>query len=331
MRILLSALWGWIVILFISLGLAYWASLPEANQIGKSPTQNIERNSIHVVELSLHGGTTVAERGRERSEQWWIRTSFGTSDEDSAATAAPKFSRFLASEKFTEYLRMLGKFPAQREIGLLADSSLSEFGFINTSNILRLNNKNGQALAEFLIGRQPYGARSFYVMRKSDKKVFLVGADLVDDMAKPQARFFERDVSKMKLEKAKMVRITMAENVRSFVRRSQDDRGTPQWADESAQGQVIPGLGQWLEKFSEIKAATYADDDLLDSLRRVQPVFKLSMVDDKNRSENFEMRSIGRNGATEFYLTSEFSSWPVKVATARAENLVRDLPPLLQN
>jgi hypothetical protein len=326
-----SGVYTWLGVMFVSLGLAYWASVPQNNQTGKSPTQNIDPNSIGNVELSLGGVTTVADKDVKDDRRWWIKTDVKPSPGLASGNLPESSSKFLASEKFADYLVLLGKLPAQREIGLIPEGSLSDFGFSNANNWLRIKSNKGELMGAFQIGKQPYGARSFYVMRNADRKIFLIGADLIDDLLKPEARFFERDISRISLQSAKKVRIVMSGNVKVFSKMANDNLGTSQWADESMQGQVLPAVGLWLEKFFEVRAAAYADDELMGKLSRLSPAVELSITDDKGRGEKFEIRSINLTGQTEFYVTSDFLSWQVKVATARAENLVRDLSPILRN
>jgi hypothetical protein len=283
------------------------------------------------VELSFNGVKTLAEREETKDDRWWISTNASAPSESAAPDAPLPQSRFLASEKFTGYLEVLGKLPAQRDLGVITDASLGDFGLLNPENWLRIKNAKGDIIAGFTIGKQPYGARSFYVMRAADRKVFLIGSDIIDDLLKPEARFFERNVSKMPMQNSRKARILMAGKVKSFVRITQDDRGVSQWADEAAPGQVIPAVGAWLETFFEIRSAAYADDSLRAKLYGLSPTFEVALLDEKGRSEKIEIRSIALNGRTEFYVASDFLAWPVKVATARVENLIRDLPSLLQN
>lgn len=331
MKRIFSGLWIWVGVMLLSLGLAYWASLPQSNQGRKNLTQNVDPRSIGSVELSLNGFKTLAEREATKDDRWWIRANSSTPSESAAPDAPLPQSRFLASEKFTGYLEVLGKLPAQRDLGVITDGSLGDFGLPNTENWLRIKNVKGEIIAEFTVGKQPYGARSFYVMRAADRKVFLIGSDIIDDLLKPEARFFERNITKIPMQNSRKTQILMAGKVKSFVRMTQDDRGVSQWADEAAQGQVIPSVGAWLEKFFEIRAAAYADDDVRAKLRELSPTLEVVLLDEKGRSEKIEIRSIALNGRSEFYVVSDFLGWPVKVATARAENLIRDLPPLLQN
>ncbi len=331
MKSIFSGLWIWVGGMLVSLGLAYWASLPQSNQGRKNPTQNVDPRSIGSVELSLHGVKTLAEREGNKDDRWWISTNASAPSESSAPDAPLPQSRFLASDKFTGYLEVLGKLPAQRDLGVITDGSLGDFGLPNAENWLRIKNAKREIVAEFNVGKQPYGARSFYVMRTADRKVFLIGSDIIDELLKPEARFFERNITKMPMQSSRKTQILMAGKVKSFVRMTQDDRGVSQWADEAAPGQVIPAVGAWLEKFFEIRAAAYADDGVRAKLSELSPTFEVALLDEKGRSEKIEIRSIALNGRTEFYVASDFLAWPVKVATARVENLIRDLPPLLQN
>ena len=331
MRLIFSKLSLWFIAMFIALGLAYWASVPKTNLQGKMPTQNLAVASITKVELGFEQSTVVAERNPDDASRWWIVVNAKGGANTKGELEPNAISKFLASERFFDYINQIGKFPALRDLGDLPQDRLGDFGLLEKRGSLKIFNSKSEVIAEFNIGKQPYGARSYYVLRNSDKKVLLIGSDLIDDLAKPEARFFERNISKIGFSELRKVKFSMNGRERSFVRMSQGQDVGIQWADEAAQSQAIPALGLWLEKMGELKAAAYADDKTSVKLSSITPSVEFTVTDLKNRVEKFEIRALQSEDQIEYYILTSYLGWPAKVATARAENLVKDLPQILQN
>lgn len=329
MKSVFSGLWIWFLFMCASLGLVYWASLPQDPKTAKRSTHNIDKKMIAFVHLSLNGLSTFAEKDQQREARWWIRTDTGLAAERQGESSSSTPSKFLASERFDEYLALVSKLPALRDIGEVDETKRHDFGFANESNWLKLKNDKQELLAELIIGKQSYGARSYYLMRKSDRRVFLVSSDLIEDFSKPESRFFERKITSVSLQDAKSVKFSMSGKFKSYVRLADGSGGEIQWAGESTPGAPVPAVTIWLEKFLDLKAARYADDSLEESLRTLPATMELVLGGDKGDFEKFQIKSIGSDDRVEFYLISSYLSWPVKVATARVENLMKDLPSLL--
>lgn len=329
MKSVFSGLWAWVLFMVASLGLVYWASLPQDQKTAKRSTHEIDKKTIAIVHLSLNGNSTLAEKTQHGEPRWWIKTNTGSADERQGESSNSAPSKFLASERFNEYLDLVSKLPALRDIGEVDETKRGDFGFSNETNWLKLKNDKRELLAELIIGKQSYGARSYYLMRKSDRRVFLVSSDLIEDFSKPEARFFERKITSVSLQDTKRVKFSMSGKLKSYVRLADGGGGETQWADESKPGAPVPAVAIWLEKFLDLKAARYADDSLEERLRTLPATMELVLGGDKGDFEKLQIKSMGSDDRVEFYLISGYLSWPVKVATARVENLMKDLPPLL--
>lgn len=331
MRLMLGRLKVWFIVMFGALGLAFWASLPKSNLQGKTPTQNLSIGSINRVELIIDQSAVVARRSIDGAARWWIEVNPKPAVNQGQEQAFESTSKFIASERFSDYLIQLGKFPAQRELGDVPADRLTDFGLMEKKGSLKIFNSKEEIMAEFAIGKQPYGARSYYVSRNLDGKVLLVGADLIDDLAKPEAKFFERNITKIEFSELREVKFSINGKERRFVRMPQGQDSGIQWADEAAPTQAIPALSLWLEKMGEVRAAAYADDQLSARLSGLEPSLEVIVIDSKSRTEKIEIRTVSNKEQTEYYLITSYLGWPVKVASARAENLLKDLPQILQN
>lgn len=329
MKTLVNSISMWLLIMFASLGLAYWASIPKGADAGQRATQNLVVDSMERVELSFGGRTVEASRENKTSSRWWIVNNNVESADGGAKEQPEKKSRFLASDKFADYLRLISTFPVMREIGSIGVDKLNSFGLDAPSGSIVVKSASG-VLVEFSIGKQPYGARSYYVMRASDKKVFLIASDLIDDFLKPEARFFERRVSVDALDLAQSIAVTMGEKTKTFVRLNPSDSRASQWAEKGSQTPV-PAIGTWLEKFSEIRAASYVDDELQTSLKGRPPSLSVQSIDKKGNAHAVALFMVLASDKSEYYVVSDFLGWPVKVASARSENILKDAQLFFQN
>lgn len=329
MKTLVNSIGVWLLIMFGSLSLAYWASIPKGADAGQRATQNLVVDSMERIELSLGGRTVEASREKQTSSRWWITNNTVEAADDATKEQPEKKSRFLASDKFVDYLRLISTFPVIREIGSVAVDKLTSFGLDAPSGSIVVKSASG-VMVEFSIGKQPYGARSYYVMRASDKKVFLVAADVIDDLLKPEARFFERRVSVDGLDLAQSIAVTMDGKTKTFVRLNPADSRTSQWAEKGSQTPV-PAIGTWLEKFSEVRAASYVDDEVQASLKGRPPSLSVQSIDKKGNAHSVALFMVLASDKSEYYVMSDFLGWPVKVASARSENILKDAQLFFQN
>jgi hypothetical protein len=329
MKTLVNSISLWLLIMCASLSLAYWASIPKGADAGQRATQNLVVDSMERVELSLGGRTVEASRENKTSFRWWIVNNTVDAPEGVVQDPSGDKSRFLASDKFMDYLRLMSTFPVLREIGAIASDKLNSFGLDAPSGSIVVKSASG-VMVEFSLGKQPYGARSYYVMRASDKKVFLVAADVIDDFLKPEARFFERRVSLDALELAQSIAITMDGKTKTFIRLNPSDGRTSQWAEKGSQTPV-PAIGTWLDKFSEIRAASYVDDEVRTSLSSRPPNLSVQSIDKKGNSHSVALFMISASDKAEYFVMSDFLGWPAKVASARSENVLKDAQLFFQN
>ncbi len=329
MKTLANSILMWFLVMVLSLSLAYWASTPKGVDAGQRTTQNLAIDAIDRLELSLGGRRVEASRESKTSSRWWIVNNTVESADVEMQQQPEKKSRFLASEKFIEYLQLISTFPVIRELGRIDGDKLNPFGLDAPVGSIVVKSASG-VMAEFAVGKQPYGARSYYVMRASDKNVFLVGADLVDDFLKPEARFFERRVSIDPLESSQSITMTLAERTKTFVRLNQSDSRSAQWAESGSQTPV-PAIATWLEKFSEIRAASYADEVVKQALSDRPPNLTLQSIDRNGKIHSVALFMDPASGKSEYFIMSDFLGWPVKVASARSENLLKDAQLFFQN
>ena len=319
----------------VCLGLAYWASLPKAEKSeGQVALVKFDVANVSAVELSDAQVEVRAWRRKENPDQWWISfedkgqkgAAVAESGRDAEADSASE--KFIASDHFLDYLRQIAEFSALRDLGSVGSERLGEFGLDKPSKNLVVRDLANNVLLKLQIGKQLYASRSFYAEKDQDKKVLVVSSEVITDLEKPQGRFYQRMITRRNLEEVLSVSINSGGKSKKFVRDKSAAGALSEWVINVAGGEKAPGFTTWFEKFGGLKAALYASDQLQDRLAKMPPILVLE-VDDAGSKEVVEVRQMTSDDKEEYWLTSGFLGWHVKVATARAETLIKDLPQIL--
>ena len=173
----------WAFILFLSLGLAYWASIPVSEtSTSKVAIVTIPESTISTIELSAPDSKVLAKRRSDINDRWWISSERkGQAASAGQIESSATNERFMASAKFKDMLAQLSPFQALRVIGKVSDEQLQEFGLRDSLKSMIIKDSAGASPLSLLIGKQLYGSRNHYVLNQADQKVLLVSGDFIND------------------------------------------------------------------------------------------------------------------------------------------------------
>lgn len=320
----------WALALCGALGLSYWASLPQAETAGKFFSQQLDVAKIEQIELISSKATFTAFKNSDQLGRWWIEILRKSLKDKVGGEIEQGPVRFLASERFNEYLQELSKLPVIRDIGVVAEDRLNEFGLREPDGTLVIKNSGTELSVELLVGKQLFGSQSIYIMRKSDNRILLVDADLITDLTNPESRFFERRVVDSPIQEAEVIVVSSADKQVKMRRSKQDANGVVQWVSSLDLSKDIEGAGAWVEQLARLKAAKYADKATQDKLVGSPTVFEAVVTYAEGRSRKIEVRQVKNGSDSEFYVWSDFLQCHVKVATALTENLIKELPQIFR-
>lgn len=323
----------WAFILFLSLGLAYWASIPVSEtSTSKVAIVTIPESTISTIELSAPDSKVLAKRRSDINDRWWISSERkGQAASAGQIESSATNERFMASAKFKDMLAQLSPFQALRVIGKVSDEQLQEFGLRDSLKSMIIKDSAGASLLSLLIGKQLYGSRNHYVLNQADQKVLLVSGDFINDFEKPELRVFERSISAISPEEIQTTLISAGGKSKKFSHTKRDSKGALVWTVEGGSGDPVAIASTWFDKFAQLKAAMYATDAEEVSLNSIPALFELEINGVGTATETIQVRKRMNAGSTEFWLTGSYLKWNVKVAATRAEVLEKDLHQLLGN
>jgi hypothetical protein len=326
-----AGLTRWYIVTILSLGAAYWASLPSREPRGGSLTvASLDRSrikSLKVTSKALTVEASVNEKGR-----WWIttsRTAPANPAGGGAATAVGGENQtFAASAKFGDILSGFSPMAAVRELGVLSGDKLKDFGFGPDNRSVQVNAADGQTLLDLKIGGGLYGSRSAYVMNLSDQKVWLVSGEWLSDLEKPEANYFERSLTTPDAGEVTGAEVRVGDRFRRFEHTRRDEKGAILWV-AAGEDKADSAASVWFSRFEQLKAALYADAEQAHHLATLPPLFTVKMFTTQNSEEALTFLKKTSDGQAEYWVFSGYLGAYVKVATTRAESLERDVAALV--
>lgn len=323
----------WSIVVLASLGAAYWASLPVSDKAAaKVSVVSLGEAKLSVIELVSNTTNVQFTKRADIGDRWWVTVERKNQNGLPGEAEKPATKdRFLASPKFKDMLAQFSPFQALRVIGAANDQQLQEFGLKDPKKSLVVKDTAGGVQLSLAIGSQLYGSRNYYVLNQLDKKVLLVAGDLINDLEKPDLRVFERGFTSISPEEIQAGKVTSGAKSRAFGHTRRDDKGVLIWTADGGDGSAVPQAGSWFDKFFQLKGAVYASDEEQASLAQLPILFEVKIDGPGAASELVQVRKRPGTPAAEYWLTSAYLNWHVKVAATRGEILEKDLVQLWGN
>jgi hypothetical protein len=295
---------------------------------------NFEPSKIGSVELTAEELTVTASRRQDLTGRWWIdinRKPARQESKDTAAAVDPPAAkeRFMASIKFDEMLALFSPFQALRVIGKPDSEQLKDFGLDTSAKSLVIKDLSDAVMLSLKVGKQLYGSRNVYVMNQADQSVMLVTGDFVTDFEKPELRVYERAISRLPMEEVQAASVTAGGKTRRFSHLKRDSKGVLLWTPEGGDGTPVAAAASWFDRFDHLKAATYATIDEQERVSSLAVLFAVDVTGSGTAVDRIEVRKLTNAGKDEYWLTSGFLGWHVRVAATRAEALTKDLPQMM--
>jgi hypothetical protein len=330
---------GWMLCLLLALAGAYFASLPRRATVeGQVAVVSLDQSKV--ASLMMTGANFKVYARQKSPGRWWIeyersnvKESKPLQDQSSSSAAshgeAGNGEAFLASPRFKDIISALMPMTAVRRVGVIEDKQRSDFGLADGVRSFEVLDADGVKLLALDVGKSLYGSRNLYIMNRADRNVYLVSGDWLSDFEKPELRFYERNLSAIPAEELQASTVIQNGKERRFSHTKRDAKGVLIWTPESGDETAGVNAGVWFSKFEQLKAATYATDTRENELKALPILFEVELVGLGSAQERVQVRKAQFGNQNEYWVTSSFLGWHVKVANTRAEVLERDIARLL--
>ncbi len=310
-------------VFILSLGLAYWASLPTSNKAEqRQAVLSLSAGQIGGVDFS--SSEIKVSIKQNESKKWWIET-------DKAGVK----DRFLSSNKIQDVLAQFNPLEAVRVIGEVKDDGLAEYGLKDSTKSLSVVDAKGDVQLTLKIGKQAFGTRNVYVQESKNNKVLLMSGDIIGDVERPETKLFERTMTNVVMDEVQKASLELgqATKVRKFAHTKRDDKGATLWTDEAAEGATVVSAKSWFERLDRVRIVSFATSEEVALLDKDPVLFAVDLESAAAKDRLIFKKRAGastpQGPVTEYFVNSAFLGVWAKVASTRLEPLEKDLATVL--
>lgn len=325
-----SELKWFVLLLVVSYGVAYWASIPdEGSKTEKFTVFTVEPKSIE--SLSYVEDKLEVKIAKRSGQGYWV--DFTKTEEpkspptggDEGAPGTPKQTTetFLASNKISEVFGEFNPFEARRLLGKLSDVSSEEFGFGEGAAKMTLVAKG--KTWEFEIGKKSYGSRFQFVYEKSNDRVMLVDGKAIETLARANVRLYERKFVGFELDDVTEVTVKTAKGQKVMSHTQRDAKGNLLWSLAGGDGTPKPVYKSWMDKIDRLMLMHYVEQSEVSGIQK-SAVFEIEFKKGGAVLDTARFfKSQGVDGTTDYWVTSKHLESFAKLHKNRMEPIVKDL------
>ncbi len=298
-------LFGYGLLLAVSLGGAYYASLPQADQskgeeIVFSPSQNvISQLSFKSKNASL---TATRREGDGRYLLTWVK------GEKPAEV-------YLGNKKFNELLKSFTPFIASRVLTDLPKDQKNDFGLKESEDLLTLTDKSG-AVYSLVLGKKGYGGDSRFAEEKDgQKRVMIVDGRGFDSLGRSNVAHFDRDVTSFDPQDATSAELVKAGKTLTVLQKARGSEGALVWTLEDEKPNA--SLQTWMERVQKLRIINYSEP------KEVKPASLLTIRYKKGQTE-LDVVEVLKDGVR-FWAKSTYLGGTAEIDGSKLESLEKDL------
>lgn len=163
--------------------------------------------------------------------------------------------RFLASDKFDEYVAGLTPLRASRSLGVVPKEKFSEFGFDKVGTYIDLTCGNQKITLE--VGERTYGTGKRYVRDQKSGQVYLFEGAFVQDLQSAEYKFMQKELHAFTLADVDEAQVVAAGAVRKLVQRNRQIKEQARWVDAAEPDTRNELFANWFDRVSRLKVREY--------------------------------------------------------------------------
>ncbi|MBF0440724.1 MAG: DUF4340 domain-containing protein [Oligoflexales bacterium] len=341
------------MLLAVSLGLAYYASLPldKDSEVNKAWT-SIEKETIQKIALNTKT-QNISVRSNADGKGFWIDqvTRIEKADKKEAdkkeadkKEADKKEAEeikigFKANENIKELFDFLNPLRVVRVLGDIDSLNKNDFGLNDSKRMFSVFQKDGKE-TNFTIGSPSYGSRNVYIVDNQRKKVLLVDGSIFEKLEQSESMYFERRLFDFEMKDIVKVEVTFNEKPSTWIHTDRDEKGALVWKNEKDKTKVVSSFQNWLDKIQKFFVVKYADEPSSKELENVKPFLEVAFYTSSGgKVESLVFKKLQpvsgsslkddktvEKEKTSYWIRSGFNGSYGQVNSGRGEAFEKDLP-----
>lgn len=161
-----------------------------------------------------------------------------------------------------DVVSFLSPLRAVRDLGVVAQENLGEYGLIQSAITLEIELQNGERQPAFQVGIRNFGTRYHFVKDKLTGNVYLVDGSILDVMAQAKTRLFERNLLASDVATANRVEVKLKgkKGIVTYILTKDgfDPQGEVSWQFKGGKDlSANTKANTWLDKISKLYGVKY--------------------------------------------------------------------------
>ncbi len=296
-------------LLLLSLGGAYWASLPTADkgqgeQAVFSPSQDLVKS----VKFSTKDVSLTAERraGDGRYVMQWQR-------------GEGKPESFLSNSKFADLIKTFNPVTAKRILTGITSDQRSEFGLTDAVEKLELVDGSDNKY-EVLLGKRGYGGETRFAEEVTGtKRILTIETRLVDGLSRANVNYFDHDVVSFEMNEVTSATIISGDKSLSVLQKARGADSSLSWTLEDEKNN--PSLQTWMDRIAKLAVISYSSPESQEKLRSI---IKVAYKRGSTGLDEVELLHDGNK----FYARSTYLGMIAELEGSKLETVEKDLSTL---
>lgn len=215
---------------------------------------------------------------------------------------------FLASAKFTDFVKGLAPLRAMRGLGEIPKDKFAQFGFDKVGTYFRMQCGGHKVALD--VGGKTFGASDSYVRDPKTKQSYLFPGQTFNDLQSAQFKFMQSDLSTVAPADADEAVIKAKDRERKLLHRNRAIKEEAVWVDSAAPDKRNELFGTWFQRLDRLKVKSFLDDgkqpgsDLQIEASAPKPVMSIEYKVDGKPKDSLELVRVDTKQGNFYYARS---------------------------
>lgn len=291
-----SQLSGYVALLVIALGAAYYASNP--TEVKGDMAQEWFSVKPSEIKAIRYQDAKVEVTIEPMDFGYWVNVNEKKKQAD--GTEKDEHEAFKASPEMKSVEEELNPFMALRTIGSAKGQNLADYGLQELDKKLVVESKSGSPLT-LALGKKSYGSRDSFVLDETKQEVILASGLFLDQVRNARTRLFERDVVKVEDDRVKKATVTMGGKSARWDHSERDASGGLIWRDDKEGATAQAAYRNWVDKVYKTKVMSFPSLEEQKRIATLKPFLEITFSGDRGEIDKV---IYVKEGEDKYYATS---------------------------
>jgi hypothetical protein len=236
---------------------------------------------------------------------------------------------FLASAKFSEFVKGLAPLRAMRGLGEIPKDKFAQFGFDKVGTYFRMECGGHKVALD--VGGKTFGAADSYVRDPKTKQSYLFNGQAINDLQSAQFKFMQSDLTKVAPADADEAVIKAKDRERKLLHRNRAIKDQAVWVDATAPDKRNELFGTWFQRLDRLKVKSFLGDgkqpgsDLQIEAEAPKPVLSIEYKVDGKPKDTLELVRVDTKQGNFYYARSQATRRWVSLYDSAAKQVDDDV------